>query len=213
MDHLVVDTVEVSLVLLIPGALGLPCGKTALVVGIVLKGRQLRERVGTTLEGDLRRSNELAVLRHESVLLLQLSDDSLGERALLNLGIDEHEVAVFGGEASAEGAREQGLGPTVFRGLQLRHGLVPKVALCLVELVARIDGVTDVRELVERHDLTIQLVVLKECLARLRIIAGIAETLSQAGYALLRGFDVRSLIRHVLELDALHRDNSFVVVL
>ena len=57
--QLVVDGVELFGVGHVPGALGLPGGEAALVVRVLLEGRELGERVDPALELYLRRGQEL----------------------------------------------------------------------------------------------------------------------------------------------------------
>ena len=54
-DELIVEAVELGPVLFVPCALGLPGGQTAGIVGVVLEGGQLAQRVDAALKRDLRR--------------------------------------------------------------------------------------------------------------------------------------------------------------
>ena len=75
MDQLVVEAVQLGLVVLVPLALGLPCGQAAGVVRVGLEGSQLGEGVDAALKGDLGGGQQLFILLRQLVFLLQLRDD------------------------------------------------------------------------------------------------------------------------------------------
>ena len=146
MNELVVDRVEPRLVLLVPRALRLPCGKALLVVEVGLERGHLRERIHAALERDLRRGDQLVVLGHKLVLLLHVLDDRGRERLFLHLGVYKQQIAVLRFKVLAERRREHRFEPRLLVFLDLRSDLVPERFLAVVKRVARVDRMTDVRQ-------------------------------------------------------------------
>ena len=201
--ELVVDAVEVGLVLLVPGTLRLPRCQALGVVRGLLERRELRERVGAALKGDLRGGDELHVLLREGVLALHVLNDGRVDGTALLLGLGKEQRAVLLLQLGAEGRGEKGRGEGVRRLLQLGLGLVPEGGLGVVELVARVDDVADHRELGGRLRVAVELVLLEK--RRLCGLEGrgVGERGGEAGVLRLHGLEVGALVGHVLELHGL----------
>ena len=197
--------------LLVPGSLGLPCGEAHGVIGIGLEGRELRERVGSTLEGDLRRGDELAVLGGELAFGLQLGNDLRREGTRLDLGVQEHEIAVLRLEVGAEGAREHGELPGLLGLRKQGKALVPPLLLAAVELVARIDGVADVAEVDKGVDVPLERLLLEEDALGLLVASRSLQALGEGAELCDEVLEDGALVGHVLELELLCHGVSLLV--
>ena len=142
--------------------LGLPGGQAAGIVGVVLERGQLTQRVDAALKRDLRRCDQLAVLGGQLVFLCHLVENIGRERLVRNLGVDEHQVAVLGGEVSAERRIEHRAAPGVLALLQLGSGLVPEVHLLIVEFVAGVNRIAHAGQLGERVHMLVELFLLQK---------------------------------------------------
>ena len=143
LHELVIDFIQLRLVRLVPAALGLPRGQTPRIVRVILERRQLRNGVGSALKLDLCAGNQLLIVLHELVFLLELFNNRRREGFAGDLGVEEHQIAVFRRKFPAERAFEHGRRPRVVIGAKLRPGLVPEFLLSVIELVAGIDGIAD----------------------------------------------------------------------
>lgn len=83
-----------------------------------------------------------------------------------DLGVEEHQIAVFRRKFLAERAFEHGSRPRVVISSKLGPCFVPELLFGVIELVAGVDGVADARERGERIDVHRQLLLGKERLAR-----------------------------------------------
>ena len=137
--ELVVELVEFCLIVLVPLALGLPRGKALFIVSAGLERGELREGVDLALERDLRRGEQLFILLRQVVFLLQFRNDGGGEGLERDLGVDEHQIAVFLLKVRAERAFEHRCRPRLIVFLQLRVEVVPEFFLAVVEFVSRVD--------------------------------------------------------------------------
>ena len=144
MHKLVVDLVQTLLVLLVEARFGLPRGKTARIVRVDLERRHLRNGVFVSLEGDLRRGDELCILGRQRVFALQLRNDLRREAFHLDLGVFEHQRAVFLLKIRAEGGGKHRHRPLLRVLADLRLRLVGVGDLAVVEFVGGVDVVADV---------------------------------------------------------------------
>ena len=196
LHELVIDLVQLRLVRLVPAALGLPGRQTHSVVRAVFERRELRDGVGAAFKVDLRAGDELLIVLHELVFLLQLLDDRGGEGLAVDLGVDEHQIAVFRRKVLAERAFEHCRGPRVVIGAQLRTSLVPELLLGVIELVAGIDGVADARERGEGVDVRRQLLLGEEGLVRGSVTRRGLQLVGQRLQLLLQFVQIGPRIRH-----------------
>ena len=195
-DELVVEAVKLGPVLFVPCALGLPGGQTAGIVGVVLEGGQLAQRVDAALKRDLRRRDQLAVLGGQLVFLCHLVEDVGRERLVRNLGVDEHQVAVLGGEVSAKRRIEHRAVPGVLALLQLGSGLVPEVHLLIVEFVAGVNRIAHAGQLGKRVHMLVELFLLQKNGVGLGVGGSRLEAGQQVSKLLLDGVQVGACIGH-----------------
>ena len=195
-DELVVDAVKLRLMLLIPLALRLPCRQTARIVGVVLEGGQLAQRVDAALKGNLGAGDQLAVLGGQFVFLCHFGQNFGRERLVGDFGVDEHQIAVLGGKVLAEGAGKHRLAPCVFALLQLGQRLVPEVHLLVIELVAGVDGVAHAGKVCQGVDVLAQSLLLQKNFAGGGVVRGSLQLCQQVGKLLLDGGKVGALIGH-----------------
>ena len=198
--QLVIDAVELRLVFLVPGALRFPRGQTHGVIEIGLLRLQLADRVHAALKRDLRRGDQLVIRFHELVFLLQQRDDLGRERLRADLGVREDDLAELRLEIGTERALQQRLGPKLGILLQLGHGAVPELHLFIIELVARIDGISDAHQRHERIHIAAALVHLQKGSARGGVVLRRLQTLSERGHLFFQRRNVRPLIRHLRKL-------------
>ena len=210
MGQLVINIIQLFLVVLIPLALGFPGGQAAGIVGVVLERGQLAQRVDAALKRDLRRRDQLAVLGGQLIFLCHLVEDVGRERLVRDFGVDEHQVAVLGGEVSAERRIEHRAAPGVLALLQLRRRLVPEIHLLVVEGVAGVDRVAHTRKLGLRVHMLVELLLLKEYRARLGVAFGGLEPRAEVSELLLYRVQIGALIGH---LGKLHGCISFTDIL
>ena len=196
MDELVVEAVKLGPVLFVPCALGLPGGQTAGIVGVVLEGGQLAQRVDAALKRDLRRRDQLAVLGGQLVFLCHLVENIGRERLVRELGVDEHQVAVLGGEVSAERRIEHRAAPGVLALLQLGSGFVPEVHLLIVEFVAGVNRIAHAGQLGERVHMLVELFLLQKNGVGLGVGGSRLEAGQQVSKLLLDGVQVGACIGH-----------------
>ncbi len=199
-DQLIVEIVQLRLVVLVPPALGLPGGQAAPVVAVGLEGGQLGQGVDLALKGDLSGGQQLLVLLGQLVLLLHLRDDLRGEGLELDLGVDEHQLAVLGGEVGTVGAFHHSHGPGLGVLLHLRDEGVPELLLIVVELVAGVDGVADAGQ--GRHGLDVPgvLFLLQEDGLGLSVVGSILQPRRQLPQPGLDGLGVGAGILHFRKL-------------
>ena len=201
--QLVVDAIQLGLIVLVPLTLGLPCGQTAGIIGVGLEGGELGEGVHTALKGDLRRGDELLVGHGQIRLRLHLGDDVGGEGLQSDLGVDEHQITVLGLEIGAEGGGQQGGGKTLSVLLHGGHGGVDVLDLGVVELVAGVDGLADLGQGGEGHEvLLLRLVLQKDGLGG-GVVRGLAEAGGQLGGQGLGGLHVGAGVGHFIEFHGL----------
>ena len=196
LHELVIDLVQLRLVRLVPAALGLPRSQTPRVVRVVFKRGQLRDGVGAAFELDLCAGDQLLIVLHELVFLLQLLDNGGRERLAGDLGVEEHQIAVFRCEFLAERAFQHGSRPRVVIGAKLRPCFVPELLFGVIELVAGVDGVADARERGKRIDVHRQLLLGEERLARGGIIRRGLQPVGQRLQLLLQLVQIGPCIRH-----------------
>ncbi len=196
MDELVIDAVKLSLMLLVPRALGLPGGQAAGIVGVVLEGRELAQGIDAALKGDLRRRDEFAVLGGQLVFLGHLVQDGGRERLVGDLGVDEHQAAVLGLELLAERRRQHSLAPGVLALLQLGDGLVPEVHLLVVEFVAGVNAVAHAGQLGGSVNVFVERFLFQEDFAGLGVGFGVFQPGAQVGELLLDRIQIRAGIGH-----------------
>ena len=146
MHEFIIDRVKAFLLLFVPPAFRLPCGQAACVIRVGLEGTQLRQRVNAAFKGNLRGGKQLVVFLHQLIFPLHFGNDVGRKGLFLYLGIDEENIAVFGGEFPAEGRCKQRLQPCLAVFLQLRLEAVPEFPLAVVEFVAGVYRMTDKRQ-------------------------------------------------------------------
>ena len=196
LHELVIDLVQLRLVRLVPAALGLPRGQTPRIVRVVLERGQLRNGVSIALKLDLRAGDQLLIVLHKLVFLLQLLDNGGRERLAGDLGVEEHQLAVFRREFLAERAFQHGRRPRVVIGAKLGPGFVPELLFGVIELVAGVDRVADARERGERIDVHRQLLLGEERLARGGIVRCGLQPVGQRLQLLLQLVQIGPCIRH-----------------
>ena len=181
---------------LVPAALGLPGRQTHSVVRAVFERGELRDGVGAAFKVDLRAGDELLIVLHELVFLLQLLDDRGREGLAGDLGVEEHQIAVFRCKFLAEWAFQHCCRPCVVIGAQFGPGLVPEFLFSVIELVPGIDRVADARERGEGIDVHRQLLLGEECFARGGIIRRSLQLVGKRLQLLLQFVQIGPCIRH-----------------
>ena len=78
--------------------------------------------------------DRLLIVLHELVFLLQLLDNGGRERLAGNLGVEEHQIAVFRREFLAERAFQHRSRPRVVIGAKLGPRFVPELLLSLIHI-------------------------------------------------------------------------------
>ena len=194
--ELVVDLVELRLVRLVPAALRLPRGQTPRIVGVIFERGQLRDGVRAALKLDLCAGDQLLIVLHELIFLLQLLNNGGGEGLARDLGVEEHQIAVFRRERLAERAFQHRRRPGVVIGAQLRPGFVPELLLSVIECVAGVDGVADARERGEGIDVRRELLLGKERLARGGVVRRGLQLVGQRLQLLLQLVQIGPCVRH-----------------
>ena len=194
--QLVVDAVKLGLVVLEPPALGLPRRETARVVRIGLEGLELRERIDPTLEGDLRRGDQLAVLGGQLVFLLHVLDDLRREGLPLDLGVAQQQIAVFRLKIRAEGRGEHRVDPGLLVLLHLGADLVPELDLAVVELVAGVDRMAHIGQRRRGVHSFFALFLFQEGRAGLGVARRVFEPLGPVAERLLHDLGIGSAVRH-----------------
>ena len=188
---------------LIPCTVRFPCGKTAVVVRVGLERGQLGKCIHPALKRDLRGREQFAVFGGKLVFLLHVLDDLGGEGLFVHLGVHEQQVAVLGFEVLAEGRRKHCFEPFLLVFFDLRTDLVPEFDLAVVEFVARVDRMTDVRQRAHRIEDLFFFLFFKEDGFRLFITRCGFEAFGQIGKRLLDRFGIGSFVRHFRKF---HRD-------
>mgnify|MGYP000723736711 CR=1 FL=1 len=196
MHELVVELVELCLIVLVPLALGLPCGKALFIVCAGLERGELGERVDLALKGDLRRGEQLFILLRQLVLLLHLGDDLGGEGLECEFCVDEHQIAELLGKFRAERAFEHCRRPRLIVFLQLGEEAVPELFLRIVEGVARVDRVADARKRRGGGDVLGLLLLGEEHLAGLLVALCGLELLGERSEMLLGALGIGTGVGH-----------------
>ena len=209
-DKLIVNAVKLALVLLIPSALGLPRGETLRVVRAGLERRELRERVYAALKRDLCRGDELIVFGRKIVFLLQLRDDLRRERFESDLGVEEHQRAVFLFKVRAVQRGEHRLRPLLRILLQLRRELVPEAVLLVIKLVARVDRVAHLRERCKRLDVFGERFLFKEHGLRRFIAPRGAQLFRQSAHGGFQRLAVGTLVGHFAKFQGFHKKAPYL---
>ena len=181
---------------LIPAALGLPRGQTPRVVRVILERGQLRDGVGIALKFNLRTGDQLLIVLHQLVFLFEFFDDRGREGLAGDLGVEEHQIAVFRCKFLAEWAFQHCCRPCVVIGAQFGPGLVPEFLFSVIELVPGIDRVADARERGEGIDVHRQLLLGEECFARGGIIRRSLQLVGKRLQLLLQFVQIGPCIRH-----------------
>ena len=140
-------------------------------------------------DGGHRRGGQLVFLCH-------LVENIGRERLVRDLGVDEHQVAVLGGEVSAERRIEHRAAPGVLALLQLGSGLVPEVHLLIVEFVAGVNRIAHAGQLGERVHMLVELFLLQKNGVGLGVGGSRLETGQQVSKLLLDGVQVGACIGH-----------------
>ena len=209
MHKLIVDPVKLALVLLIPSALRLPRSKAALVVGVGFERRELGERIYAALKRDLRRGDELIVFGRKIVFLLQLRNDLRRERLERDLGIEEHQRAVFPFKFRAVRRGKHRLRPLLQILLQLRREPVPEAVLPVIKRVTRIDRVAHLSECRKRLNvLEERFLFQKHSLRRFIALRG-AQLFGQRADGLLQRLAVGALVGHFTKFQGFHRKTPY----
>ena len=203
--QLVINAVQLALVRFVPRTLRLPRGETAAVVRVGLERRELRERIHAALKRDLRRGDELIVVRGEIVFLLQLGDDRRGERFECDLGVEEHQRAVFLFKLCAVRRGEHRLGPLLRILLQLRGELVPETGLLVIERIPRVDRVAHFGKRGKRLDVLEKRFLFQKHASRLVVALRVGQPGGQRGDGFLQRLAVGTLIRHFAKFQGFHK--------
>ena len=209
-DKLIVNAVKLALVLLIPSALGLPRGETLRVVRAGLERRELRERVYAALKRDLCRGDELIVFSRKIVFLLQLRDDLRRERFESDLGVEEHQRAVFLFKVRAVRRDKHRLRPLLRILLQFRGELVPEAVLLVIKLVARVDRVAHLRERCKRLDVFGERFLFKEHGLRRFIAPRGAQLFRQSAHGGFQRLAVGTLVGHFAKFQGFHKKAPYL---
>ena len=196
LHELIVELVELCLIVLVPLALGLPCGKTLFIVRAGLERGELGERVDLALKGDLRRGKQLFILLRQLILLLHLGDDLGGEGLEREFCVDEHQIAELLGKFRAERAFEHRLRPRLVVLLQLGEEAVPELFLRVVKGVARVDRVADARKRRGGGDVLGLLLLGEEHLAGLLVALCGLELLGERSEMLLGALGIGTGVGH-----------------
>ena len=157
---LVIIFVELFLVLLVPGALGLPGGEAHGVVRVALLRGHAGEGHGLAHEGDLGGGEKLLVGHREVVLLLHLPDDLRREGLEVHLRRLEDNRPELRLEFRTEFRVYERDREFVELLLESRAGLVPVGRLRVVEFVPGVDRVADGGNRRDRLDLAVEGVLL-----------------------------------------------------
>ena len=160
-------------------------------------GSVLTIEPGTVIKGDLSRGDQLAVLGGEVVFLGHLVQDLRREGFLGDLGVEEHQLAVFLAQLFAVGGRQQGGAPGILALLDLWGGSVPEIHLIIVEFISGIDGIADAGQVGQRVYVLVQgLFVQKGGLGGSVVRRG-GKTLGHSSKLRLDLVQVRALIGHL----------------
>ena len=181
---------------LVPAALRLPRSQPPRVVGIVLERGQLRDGVRAAFKRDLRAGDQLLIVLHELVFLLELLDDGRGEGLAGDLGVEKHQIAVFRRKFLAERAFQHCRRPCVVISAKLGARFVPEFLFGVIELVPGVDGVADARERGEGIDVHRQLLLGEEHFARGVIIRRSFQPVGKRLQLLLELVQIGPCIRH-----------------
>ena len=196
--------------LLIPSALGLPRGEALRVVRAGLERRELRERVYAALIRDLCRGDELIVFGRKIVFLLQLRDDLRRERFESDLGVEEHQRAVFLFKVRAVRRGEHRLRPLLRILLQFRGKLVPEAVLLVIKLVARVDRVAHLRERCKRLDVFGERFLFKKHGLRRIIAPRGAQLFRQSAHGGFQRLAVGTLVGHFAKFQGFHKKAPYL---
>ncbi len=198
--QLVVQGVQLLRVLHGPLGVRFPRRQTALVVQIGLHRLQLGQGIGFSLEGYLRRGDELLIRLDQVVLLLHLRDDLRGEALAVDLRVEEHQLAVLRGEVLAERGSQHRRLPRLLVLLQLRPEGIPEFLLAVVKGVAGVDRVTNGSQRGLGLRRAGQRLLLQKGRPGLLIGGRVLQPLRQRRPLLLEGLRVGALIGHLRKL-------------
>ena len=112
------------------------------------------------------------------------------------LGVDEHQGAVFLLKVGAEGGFQHGLGESVPAGLDLGDGGIPELLLRVVELVPGVDAVADAGQGGLGVDVLFQRFLVQEGSAGGSIVPGGGQTAGQLVVLFFQRRQVGALIGH-----------------
>ena len=179
MSQFIIQFIKFGLVFLVPVAFGLPRSQTACIIGVALKGRQLRKGIYAALKGDLRRSQQLFVFYGQLVFLLQVFNDRGRECPAGDFSIHKHQIAIFRSKLRTVGGLQHRLRPCLITFLQLGICLIPKLHFPIIKGVAGINGVADMGQIGKGADVLIQLLMRKEQLFCFSVAFGCFQLLCQ----------------------------------
>ena len=143
LHQLVIELVQLFLVVLVPLAFCLPGSQTTGIIRVGLEWSHLGNGIGLALKWNLCGSKQLLIFRYQLIGFLHQRHHLRLEASNGKLRVTENHIPVLLRKVRCKWTIHQCGFPLIGQLLQLWHGLIPVILLCLPVCVPGIDGMMD----------------------------------------------------------------------